>query len=319
MSRNTRTQSCYLWHLHNRGTEKRIIFVDDLDRLKFLAILEQVVIRFGWVVVAYVLMGNHFHLMAETPPDTVSAGLQLLDGWYAHYFNRRWKRPGALFQGRAHGIIVDSTRYLLRLAQYIAMNPVRAGLVSKPEEWRWSSYRATIGLEPIPSWLSCDRVLSQLHHDVGTARVEFARLTVAGVVPPWDELENGFCLGSPEFAKEVREAVRREFERHKQVPERLVTPPASLVATVFARVTGVENLADATPGVQAVFAHLASLGRVPLREVGEHLQISKATAARRAQRGAELVREDAWRGARDAFVGLVPPEYEIVTDRNGGS
>lgn len=314
MSRNTRSQSRHLWHLYNRGTERRTVFEDDLDRVRFLRMLEEVVVRFGWLVMAYVLMGNHFHLLAETPPDTVSAGLQLLDGWYGQYFNRRWKRTGALWQGRANGILVESDRYLVTLAQYIALNPVRARMVPEAGDYRWSSYRATVGLEPAPSWLTVDPVLAKLSDDRGTAQRLFAEQVARGVAPPWEDLVDGYCLGSRSFAEKIQDIVRMEFGLHATVPRgrlHLARPRPTDLAEMFERATGVSVGPRSPEAVQAVFAHIALTARVPLREVGCLLSVSKATAGRRARMGAQLIQDEAWTSARRALATAPPPRESV--------
>lgn len=105
----------------------------------------------------------------ETIEPTLSRGMQRLDGDYAKHFNRRHHRIGPLFQGRFLAQLVDSESYLLELARYIVLNPVRARMVEQPGDWPWSSYRATAGLERAPNWLSHER---------------FSTTSTSGIVPP---------------------------------------------------------------------------------------------------------------------------------------
>ena len=142
-----------LWHVTARGNERREIFVDDEDRREFLRLLGRSVGLFGWKLHAWVLMSNHFHLFVATPEATLSRGMRQLDGDYAQYFNRRHGRGGHVFQGRFKAVLVQREAHLLELARYVVRNPVRAGLTKSPEDWPWSSYRATAGLEPVPEWL----------------------------------------------------------------------------------------------------------------------------------------------------------------------
>ena len=139
-----------LYHVTSRGDRREDIFEDDQDRQTFLETLEQVITQFNWTCYAWCLMDNHYHLLIQTPDGNLSKGMRQLNGVYTQASNRRHGRVGHLFQGRFKAILVDSDAYLLELARYVVLNPVRAGMVKKPDGWAWSSYRASLGLEPAP-------------------------------------------------------------------------------------------------------------------------------------------------------------------------
>ena len=120
----------------------------------FLSTLGQVITRFNWLCHAWCLMNNHYHLLVETPDGNLSKGMRQLNGVYTQASNRRNQRVGHLFQGRFKAIMVDSDSYLLELARYVVLNPVRAGIAKKPADWPWSSYRASVGLTPRTPWLA---------------------------------------------------------------------------------------------------------------------------------------------------------------------
>ena len=161
-----------LHHVYNRGIDGRDIFRDDRDRSFFLKWLGSVAEKFGWSVHVFTLMSNHFHLMIETPEGNLSKGMQQLLTNYAQMFNRtsdgnalsrskkRRKRRGSLFEGRFKSQLVEKDSYLVELARYIVLNPVRAGMVARPEDYRWSSYRATAGLVEAPKWFRSERLMS---------------------------------------------------------------------------------------------------------------------------------------------------------------
>jgi putative transposase len=149
-----------LYHVGSRGVEKRAIFDRaPRDRDEFLGLLDHVVRRFEWRLHAYCLMGNHFHLVLDTPRANLSDGMQYLKGEYAAWLNAMLGREGALFERRFWSRIARSEAYVVELSRYIALNPVRAGLVRAPDEWPWSSYAATIGLESAPLFLNFAGVL----------------------------------------------------------------------------------------------------------------------------------------------------------------
>ena len=146
MSRPLRIQfagACY--HLTSRGDRREAIFADDADRAIFLTVLQQGLQRFHARLLAYCLMGNHYHLVLVTEQPNLSLLMRHLNGVYTQDFNRRHNLVGHLFQGRFKAVLVDSDRYLMALCRYVELNPVRARLVSLPGDWAWSSYRAHIG------------------------------------------------------------------------------------------------------------------------------------------------------------------------------
>ena len=130
-------------HLIQRGNNRAACFVDDQDRDVYLAALRRSSERCGCIVHAFVLMPNHIHLLV-TPRDRDSASrmMQSLGGSYVRYFNRRYGRTGTLWDGRFRSTVIDSERYFLTCSRYIESNPVRAGMVTHPEHYRWSSYRS---------------------------------------------------------------------------------------------------------------------------------------------------------------------------------
>ena len=155
MPRNPRLEAPdLLYHVGSRGVERRQISdCADYDREYFVGLLGKVVRKFFWHVHAYCLMGNHFHLILDTPRANLSAGMQYLKGEYAQWFNAVVGREGVLFERRFWSRIARSEAYVLELSRYVVLNPVRAGLTSSPDEWPWSSYQATVGLARAPEFL----------------------------------------------------------------------------------------------------------------------------------------------------------------------
>jgi putative transposase len=131
----------------SRGNNQNEIFKDAQDRENFLDILHQVNSRYYWLCHAYCLMDNHYHLLIETRDGNLSLGMRQLNGVFTQWFNRRHGKVGHLFQGRFKGILVEKDSHFLEVARYIVLNPIRARLIKNANQWEWSSYGATAGLQ----------------------------------------------------------------------------------------------------------------------------------------------------------------------------
>lgn len=199
-----------LYHLTARGDRQEDIFSDDLDRRTFLDLLAKEVRQQGWRCYAYCLMSNHYHLLIETPTGNLVAGMRRLNGVYTQAFNRRHQRVGHVMQGRYKSILVEKDTYLLELARYIVLNPVRAKMVGDPANWQWSSYRATLGKVPCPDWLDVRWLLEQFGDAPEVARDAYRRFVRAGVnaLSPWENLRGQIWLGSDKFLKHMAKRVQ---------------------------------------------------------------------------------------------------------------
>ena len=142
-----------LYHVTARGDGREDIYRADGDRRLFLDVLAEVWERCNWTVHAYCLMTNHYHLLVETPDANLAKGMRQLNGVYTQRFNRTYERVGHVFQGRYKAILVQKETYLLELARYVVLNPVRARMVRRAGDWPWSSYRAMVGEAAAPEWL----------------------------------------------------------------------------------------------------------------------------------------------------------------------
>jgi putative transposase len=147
-----------MYHVTARGNDHQPIFRDDDDCTRFLDVLASTMTRYHVRCHAYCLMGNHYHLLLETPEANLSASMRQLNGVYAQRFNQRHERSGHLLQGRFGAQLVDGEGYFLAVCRYIVLNPVRAGLVAHPRQWRWSSFRPTAGETGRPPFLAVDVV-----------------------------------------------------------------------------------------------------------------------------------------------------------------
>jgi REP element-mobilizing transposase RayT len=142
-----------------RGIGGKSIFNDNQDRARFCLILQEAAECHGQRIHAFCLMSNHLHLIVEPTAGPLKDGIHGFAFRYAQYFNRRYKHRGYLFQGRFRSILVEDGLYLRRLIRYIHLNPVEACLVSRPDEYAWSSHNAYFGAMDY-TWLVTDRILS---------------------------------------------------------------------------------------------------------------------------------------------------------------
>ena len=150
-----------LYHVMLRGNAGEDIFFSKEDRYHFYLLLQEGISRFGYRVHGFCLMRNHIHLVLQVGKVPLSKILQNLSFRYTRWFNQKKKRIGHLFQGRYKALLVDADQYLLQLIRYIHLNPVRAKIVKRPEEYPWSGHKAYLGRQKLP-WLSTEWVLGQL-------------------------------------------------------------------------------------------------------------------------------------------------------------
>jgi putative transposase len=134
-------------HVTCRGNGKQAVFLDVADRLFFLKLLRSVVRSSDWQCLTYCLMDNHYHLLVRTLATNLGPGMRRLNGRYAQRFNLRHARIGHLWGDRYHSVLLERDAHVPQALGYIALNPVRAGLCDRPEEWRWGGHRTIVGLE----------------------------------------------------------------------------------------------------------------------------------------------------------------------------
>jgi REP element-mobilizing transposase RayT len=209
-----------LYHVLSRGNERRDVFFDDADRRRFLDTLGEMAQRFEIDVFAYVLMGNHYHLLLRTVRANLSRAMQWMGVTYTNRFNARHSRSGHLFQGRFKNMLVQNDAYLLQLSYYIHRNPLRAGLVERLAGYRWSSYRAYAYGQPAPEWLNTEPILSQLVNvdDRNKAYRENTQKYAKEEGRLWEDLRHGFILGEKRFVGEIKKKfLPRTW--HREIPQ----------------------------------------------------------------------------------------------------
>ena len=145
MPRHARVPSgSEVYHVMLRGINKQTIFADGKDSFRFLDTVERYKAECGYKVLAYCLMGNHVHLLMKCEYAKLADAFKKICGSYAYYYNHKYDRTGHLFQDRFRSEAVEDDAYLLTALRYIHRNPVKAGMVSEPQEYPFSSYREYI-------------------------------------------------------------------------------------------------------------------------------------------------------------------------------
>jgi putative transposase len=241
------------------------IFLDESDRLRFASVLATVVTEKHLVCHADCQMANHYHAVVTTTEPNLSNAIRQLNGDYARWWNHQHRHVGHLFQGRFGAQIVQDDAYLLTVCRYVVLNPVRAGLVAEPGQWRWSSYRATAGLAPTPEYLSPETVWRHLGGAVNGPERYRSFIAAGGAAA---ELPRDPILGDESFRRRFdpqREAADREVPWR----ERRSGPP---IDTLF---VGADTRTCRNAGIMRAVAAGYSL-----REIAGYLGVHPSTIKR---------------------------------------
>jgi putative transposase len=195
-----------LYHVTSRGDRREDIYHGDADRHAWLDLFAQVCRQYNWICHAWCQMTNHYHIIIETAEGNLAQGMRQLNGVYTQTINRTYRRVGHVFQGRYKAILVEKDSYLLELARYVVLNPVRAGMVADAAQWPWSSYAAMIGNQTVPSWLQTDWILGQFSPQRSNGIALYIDFVRAGVGLPslWEQLQRQVFLGSAEFVTRMQ-------------------------------------------------------------------------------------------------------------------
>ncbi len=210
-----------IYHVLSRGNEQRDIFTDDEDRLLFLELMGEMADRFNLEIYAYVLMTNHYHIILKTQKSNLSKSLQWFGLSYSRRYNNRHGRSGHLFQGRFKSFLIEDNSYLMRLSCYIHRNPLRAGIIERLADYRWSSYLTYAYARKAERWLKTELILSQFQGN----RLEKNRAYRKKVQEYskeekriLDDLRHGLFFGARDFIYKMRDKYLPK-EPHKEKPQ----------------------------------------------------------------------------------------------------
>jgi putative transposase len=209
-----------VYHITSRGNARKPIYKEDEDRRIFLEVLPRANTRYNWLGHAYCLMNNHYHLILETPDESLSPGMRQLNGVYTQLFNKRHNRVGHIFQGRYKAILIQKESHLLEASRYVVLNPVRAKAVKDPEEWKWSSYRGTAGKEKPHPCLTIDWILGQFGSKRRQSEKKYSEFVRAGLGEEkiWKDVKGQSILGQDKFIKRFLNHVKG-YEEVKEIPK----------------------------------------------------------------------------------------------------
>lgn len=274
-----------IYHVTSRGNARQDIYLNDGDRRLFLDVLSATVEKYNWVCHAYCLMGNHYHLLLETPDPNLSLGMRQLNGVYTQRFNRSHDRVGHVFQGRFKAILVEKQSHLLELCRYIVLNPVAVHVVSNPADYVWSSYRYTAKPVKSPDFLFSDWVLGQFSSHKREARKHYQDFVSEGIriesEKPWKNLTGQIILGGESFVAEMQELLG-EKQEIKEVPKAQRYPGRPSLENLFSG----QKVADRKKRNSTIQKAHYSYGYT-LKEIGDYLGVHYTTVSRATRLGSK--------------------------------
>lgn len=282
------------YHITSRGNEQKAVYRNQRDREKFLSYLESATARYGAVIHAYCLMDNHYHLLLETPSGNLSRIMHHINGAYTAYFNTRHERAGHLFQGRYKAILIDADEYAKELSRYIHLNPVRAGIVDNPEEYKWSSCQYYTVNRKSPEWLERELILGYFG-EPPTASNEYRDFIRSAMdceqENPMAILSHSVILGNGNFV----DGITDRFLRNKQLDRDLPAlknissrpDPRHIEKIIDSELQSDEKLARQ---VKLHFYHRYS--GMKLREIGKQFGIGESGVTQASQRISAKAKKD---------------------------
>jgi putative transposase len=181
-----------LYHLTPKGNDGRALFLDDRERREMLHRCNRVMPAYGVVVIGFCFMDNHLHFLVRIEDTDVSGAMHVLLGGYSRSWNRTHGRDGHLFEARFHTEAVRTELHFLNVVRYIDLNPVAAGIRKRPEDWRWSSFRAHVGLERGPAFLATAEFFKYFGITRQQAIANYLRLVSGWRPPTREELRRSF-------------------------------------------------------------------------------------------------------------------------------
>ncbi len=282
------------YHVTARGNEKKAIFKNERDRERFLLYAEAAVQRYGAVIHAYCLMDNHYHLLIQTPLANLSEIMQYINGSYTTYINTMRQRVGHLFQGRYKAILIDADTYAQELSRYIHLNPIRVGMVDKPEDYPWSSYQYYSGKKKAPRWLTMDFILGYFDERIKVGQRKYVEFVEAMIgqryESPLKAAVASSILGGEDFINRIKAKYLRDREIDRNLPgltelrKKTVKEIMKEIETVLKGNERLKNMAG------IYLCHRYSGLR--LREIGSYFGIGESAVSQSSRRFGLMLEKD---------------------------
>jgi REP element-mobilizing transposase RayT len=298
------------YHITARGNEKKAIFKDDRDRKKFLSLLEISHHRYNALICAYCLMNNHYHIILETPLGNLSTILHHINAGYTNYYNRRHNRVGHLFQGRYKAILVDKDAYILELSRYIHLNPVRSGIVRKPEEYIWSSYKFYIDKVKVASYLNKEMILSYSGKDAEDKYRKFVEEGLKKKIKnPFKKVVSSTILGEDKFIEWVRDNFIKSRKKIRDLPTYNFLIRKPTLEEIDKKVSKI--IKDKKKGRKISLYIMHKFSGAKLKDIGKLFNISESGVTQNTKRFEKDLNKD--RGLRKT-VDVIQKELEIMSN-----
>jgi len=290
------------YHVTSRGNERKKIFFTERDYEKMKDYLKEAQNRYGYLLHSYIFMTNHYHLVIETPHSNLHEIMHYINSSYTTYINRKRARAGHLFQGRYKAILVDKDTYLLELSRYLHLNPVRAKIVSKPEEYPHSSYRSYIRKEK-EEIVHRDLILEMIsqHRKEGQkAYKEYVERAIGEEdESPFKNVYAGVILGSRTFIKQTLgrltgELLEKEHISHKKALKTMHTSDTIIdTLCTHGKITSEAVFQNSKHGRDIAIYLIKKFTGLPNRQIGELFDdLSYSAVAKAYQRFSVRLNED---------------------------
>ncbi len=201
------------YHVYARGNNRDPIFFDERDYRRFLTKLEEYRRELPFVLYAYCLLPNHFHILLKVKKYTLTTIMQKLMTSYTMYINKKHDRVGHVFQGRYQSIIVEKETYLLQVLRYIHLNPVKAGFVDLPHLYPWSSYSYYLSNQPTHPRLKTNEILGMFSENTSKQKQLFQEFTLGGIGSDFDPLKDHIrgILGGDKIFKKLAKSFKGSY------------------------------------------------------------------------------------------------------------
>ncbi len=294
-----------LYHVLSRGNEKQDIVINDDDRKLFIDTVGEMAERFDIDIFAYVLMDNHYHMLFRTNRANLCRSMQWFGATYTKRFNLRHRRSGHLFQGRYKNMLVQNDAYLHQLSYYIHRNPLRARMVRRLADFKWSSYRAYAYGKNHPNWLTTDVILSQFINasDPHQAYREEMQRYSKEEQRVWEDLRHGIFVGTEKFVKKIKKRYLPDIP-HAELPSQKLLEKDVDIDTVLSKAAGVlkcdinrfrrsARISQTDKNNRDLLIYISwQLGVATNQQIGERFGLTYSAVSRRAKVAKEKLNND---------------------------